>query len=174
MGLQLRPNPAVNRTLRDEAAQRLLLSTLERIDGMHTSKGGLLESSWRLRAEHEAGIVNGWELALNSLLSRLAFFGVLHTCVVLSACADPYYFSNVIQSPNYDYLVGKSFSESIFQGRKLYSKIRDIDGIEELEHRRPDRCVLVFGVRKTDDAILYWRIDSGPGSCPTRDQPLNR
>ena len=103
------------------------------------------------------------------LISRLSF-----CClgVFLSACAnDPYSLS---EPPNYDGLVGKHFSESIFRGREVYRAVREIGAVEELESRRSDGCILVFGVRKADDIIEYWRVDSGAGTCLVRKQPLNR
>lgn len=66
---------------------------------------------------------------------------------------------------NYDYLIGKSFSQSIYKGRQVYKKLRETESVEELESRREDGCVLVFGVRKVDDVIDYWRVDSGPNTC---------
>lgn len=99
---------------------------------------------------------------------------LLLCCVAafLSACAnDPY---SVSEPPNYDGLVGKRFSESVFRGREVYRPVRETVAVEELESRRSDGCILVFGVRKADDIIEYWRVDSGAGTCLNRKQPLNR
>ena len=91
-------------------------------------------------------------------------------CLLLTACGSSYLLT---EPPNYDDLVGQRFSESIYMGRQVYRVVREIDAIEELENRRGDGCILVFGVRKSDDVILYWRVDSGAGTCFTRRQPLN-
>ena len=90
----------------------------------------------------------------------------------LVSCSMAQY--EMMAAPDYDHLVGKSFSESIYLGRQDYKVIRKTPTLEELEKRRSDGCILVFGVRKKDDVIEYWRIDSGVGSCPTRKAPLNR
>lgn len=87
-------------------------------------------------------------------------------CLILTSCSSAQY--DVTQPPNYDNLVGKNFSDSIFKGRQVYKKIRETDALEELENRRSDGCILVFGVRKKDDIIEYWRVDSGLGTCLTR------
>jgi hypothetical protein len=92
-------------------------------------------------------------------------------CLGLISCSSDQY--KLTQPPNYDYLIGKSFSESIFMGGKVYKKIRETDTIEELEERRSDGCILVFGVRKSNDVIEYWRVDSGPGTCYTRKKALS-
>ena len=76
-------------------------------------------------------------------------------------------------APNYDDLVNKKFSSSIYKGRQVYEVIRETEELEELENRRSDGCILVFGVRKKDDAIAYWRVDSGAGTCKVGRQPLN-
>jgi len=93
-------------------------------------------------------------------------------CLILISCASAQY--DVTQPPDYDNLVGKNFSESIFKGRQVYKKVRETDTLEELENRRSDGCILVFGVRKIDDVIEYWRVDSGAGTCLTRGKALNR
>lgn len=80
---------------------------------------------------------------------------------------------NVLESPNYDHLIGKKFSESIYKGRQVYKVIRETDSLEELENRRSDGCILVFGVRKKDDIVAYWRVDSGVGTCKVGKEPLN-
>ena len=58
-------------------------------------------------------------------------------------------------------------------GRKVTKMIRETGLVEELEYRRKDGCILVFGVRKADDIIEYWRVDSGPGTCYTPRKPTN-
>ena len=93
-------------------------------------------------------------------------------CATLVSCSMAQYEMKV--APDYDPLVGKSFSENFFMGRQVYKIIRETPTLEEFENRRSDGCILVFGVRKKDDIIEYWRIDSGVGSCPTRKAPLNR
>lgn len=78
-----------------------------------------------------------------------------------------------MHAPNYDSLVGKKFSESIYKGRQVYKVIHQTDTLEVFENRRSDGCILVFGVRKEDDVIEYWRVDSGEGTCWVTDRPLN-
>lgn len=101
----------------------------------------------------------------NALASAFLFWA-------LGGCASAEY--ALAEPANYDGLVGRNFSASIFKGRQVYRVVRETNGIEELENIRSDGCILVFGVRKTDDTIEYWRVDSGEGSCLTRKQPLNR
>lgn len=91
---------------------------------------------------------------------------------LLSSCATAEY--ELTEPPNYDHLIGRNFSESIYKGREIYKLVRITDSVEELENRRSDGCILVFGVRKTNDVIEYWRVDSGPGTCFTRKKALNR
>lgn len=44
--------------------------------------------------------------------------------------------------------------------------VKDKDGVQEYQPLgRDDGCILIFGVRKEDDVILYWRVDSGVGTC---------
>jgi hypothetical protein len=85
-------------------------------------------------------------------------------CVLLGACGSVQ--SEEWVDPDYEHLVGKSFSNSIYKGRTAFTKIGEVDGIEVYrDSRRDDGCVLTFGVKKADDTIKYWRIDSGPGTC---------
>lgn len=98
---------------------------------------------------------------------------ILGTCLwlILTSCSSAQY--DVTQPPDYDNLIGKKFSEAVFKGRQVYKKIGETDVLEELENRRSDGCILVFGVRKMDDVIEYWRVDSGPGTCLTSRKSLN-
>lgn len=89
-------------------------------------------------------------------------------CVLL-ACS----IREVMVPSNYDHLIGKSFSASIFKGRQVFKVVRETKIVEELENRRSDGCVIVFGVRKKDDIIEYWRIDSPPGTCQVTKNPHN-
>ncbi len=108
--------------------------------------------------------------------SLTAFVRLICVCLFLSitlnACAvgDDYL---VTQPPNYDHLINKSFSESIFKGRQVFKKVRETELIEELENRRRDGCILVFGVQKDNDIIKYWRVDSGAGTCYLPRKPSN-
>jgi hypothetical protein len=92
-------------------------------------------------------------------------------CAWLTSCAGAS--RNIVEAPNYDHLINKSFSYSIFKGRQVYKVIRETEIVEELENRRSDGCILVFGVRKKDDTIAYWRVDSGAGTCKVGKDPLN-
>ncbi|MBI5753072.1 MAG: hypothetical protein HZA59_13160 [Hydrogenophilales bacterium] len=93
-------------------------------------------------------------------------------CLILGSCANAQYELNT--PPNYDDLIGKKFSQSILKGRQVYAVVRETSTLEEFENRRSDGCILVFGVRKSDDVIEYWRVDSGTGTCFTRERALNR
>ncbi len=93
-------------------------------------------------------------------------------CLLLGACSYSDY--AVVHKPNYDNLVGKVFSEKIYMGRKVYKVIKDDQTMEELENRRSDGCILVFGVTKNDDIIRYWRIDSEEGSCLVSKKAFSR
>lgn len=97
---------------------------------------------------------------------------VFAMAVLSVACASAQY--EVLETPNHDHLIGKSFSKSIFKGRQVYTKIRETETQEELESRRSDGCALIFGVRKVDDVIVYWRVEPGVDTCKVRQKPLNR
>lgn len=103
------------------------------------------------------------------------FFRVTRTqslvFMLLTACANGKHGLDV--PPDYDHLIGKQFSVSVYMGRKVYKNVRDVGPIEELENRRSDGCILVFGVRKANDIIEYWRVDSGPGTCFTTRNPTS-
>ena len=94
----------------------------------------------------------------------------LSAALIACAVGDSYLLT---QPPNYDHLLNKSFTQSIFKGREVFKKVRDTGQIEELENRRKDGCILVFGVQKDNDIIKYWRVDSGPGTCYTPRKPSN-
>lgn len=84
---------------------------------------------------------------------------------VLISCAS----DSQTVPPNYDYIIGKNFSESIPKARYVYQKVRETDVVEEYEWRRnEDGCILVFGVGKRDDIIEYWRVDSGLDTCKSK------
>ena len=91
---------------------------------------------------------------------------------VLSSCAyNPYGLTEV---PNLDHFIGKKFSEVIQPIDQLgFKKTREIAEFEELENKRPDGCVTIFGVRKKDGVIGYWRITPSPTECKVRRIPLN-
>ena len=81
--------------------------------------------------------------------------------------------------PNYDHMMGKNFSSDYLKGRlqdRARLKIRETELHEEFVIRRSDGCFLIFGVRKIDDVIEYWRVDSGPNTCmvTTRTGHLNQ
>jgi hypothetical protein len=57
--------------------------------------------------------------------------------------------------------------------RQVYKVVRETNAVEELESRRSDGCILIFGVRKSDDIIEYWRVDSGAGTCFYSKKALN-
>jgi hypothetical protein len=97
---------------------------------------------------------------------RISAFALLGGCAI-----DDY---RVVHEPNYDHLIGKRFSDVIYKGPKVYRVVRESDTVREFENRRSDGCIFVFGVRKKDEAIEYWRVDSGPGTCLERKKPLNR
>jgi hypothetical protein len=109
----------------------------------------------------------------NELLSNapLAACGCI-AMILMLACSNGRY--DVIHPPNYDNLIGTKFSESVYKGRQVYRRIGESEKVEELQNRRSDGCLLTFGVRKVDDIIEYWRVDSGPGTCLVRKTPLNR
>ena len=95
-------------------------------------------------------------------LARNPKLGCL-VCLLCVSCAIGN--RNVMEPTNDDHLIGKKFSESIYKGRQVYKVIRETDSLEELENRRSDGCIMVYGVRKKDDIIEYWRVDSGIGTC---------
>jgi hypothetical protein len=80
----------------------------------------------------------------------------------------------VIHPPQYDHLIGKKFKESIFYWKTSYEVVREVNEIAEFQKTgRKDGCILIFGVRKSDDIIQYWRVDSGIGTCLERKKSLN-
>jgi hypothetical protein len=97
---------------------------------------------------------------------------LLPSLLVTFGCASSD--DSAMREPNYDHLIGKGFEQSIYMGRKVYKVIGSTDMVEELENRRSDGCVLVFGVGRRDDAILYWRVDSDSGTCRVRSKAINR
>lgn len=101
---------------------------------------------------------------------RIFLFALLMPYVLACSSAEDY----KLRDPDHDAFVGKKFGESIYMGRRVYKVIASNDVSEELENRRSDGCILVFGVRKLDDVILYWRVDSEPGTCKVRSKPINR
>lgn len=76
--------------------------------------------------------------------------------------------------PNYDHLIGKNFSSAIFQGRMGFRVISETEIVEELEERRGDGCSTKFKVRKSDDVIIFWKVEPSPASCKVHTVPLNR
>jgi len=111
---------------------------------------------------------------MNRLLTAFARFicACLFLIATLNACAvdDDYLLT---QPPNYDHLINKNFSDSIFKGRQVFKKVRETELIEELKHRRRDGCILVFGVQKDNDIIKCWRVGSGPGTCYLPRKSIN-
>lgn len=95
---------------------------------------------------------------------------VFFLSLMVTSCSFSDY--DVIHLPNYDALIGKKFSSSVFKGRQTFKVVRETDIVDELEERRSDGCILVFGVRKSDDVIEYWRVDSGAGTCLVRKKQL--
>lgn len=104
--------------------------------------------------------------------ARAGFWSFLAIAGFLVGCATGQY--DVTEIPNADHLVGKHFSSSIFKGRQVYTRISETETLEELENRRSDGCALIFGVQKSDDVILYWRVEPSPERCRVRRKPLNR
>jgi hypothetical protein len=104
------------------------------------------------------------------MLFNVLGYGAFSVAFTACAVGDNYLLT---QPPNYDHLINKSFTQSIFKGRQVFKKVREIEQIEELENRRKDGCILVFGVHKENDMIKYWRVDSGPGTCFVPRKPSN-
>lgn len=89
----------------------------------------------------------------------------------LTACSTSDY--EVNRAPNYDHLIGKKFSESINVSGRIFIRTVVNDAIDEFELHRPDGCFIVYGVRKADDVIEYWRVGSGAGTCLERRRSIN-
>jgi hypothetical protein len=108
---------------------------------------------------------------MNSLMFRVMF--LLAGFLLYSACADRRDYA-VIHPPQYDYLIGQPFSQTVFgrprSSTRFFRGLSTTEGVLEFEDRRSDGCVLVFGVRKSDDLIQYWRVDSGAGTCLVRNK----
>ena len=102
---------------------------------------------------------------------RGSFALAIFSFAALTSCANTKY--EVTQTPNYDHLIGKRFADAVFKGRQVYKLVRETEQHEELETRRSDGCILVFGVRKKDDIIEFVRIDSGLDTCKVREAPHN-
>lgn len=89
---------------------------------------------------------------------------------LLASCADRRDYA-VIHPPQYDHLIGKEFSKSIYMGWRTSRIVKDQNGVREYQPLgRDDGCILIFGVRNEDDVILYWRVDSGSGTCLVRNK----
>lgn len=91
--------------------------------------------------------------------------------VTLASCSNSDY--EVNRAPNYDHLIGKKFSESINVSGRIATRTVVNDRVDEFELHRPDGCFMVFGVRKADDVIEYWRVGSGAGTCLERRRAIN-
>lgn len=97
--------------------------------------------------------------------------------VVVTACSSAP--SEEWVNPNFDDFVGRTYSDAVLKGQPVDRsrlRVRETDLHEELATRRSDGCVLVFGVRRVDDVIDYWRVDSGPNTCKvsTRTRHTNQ
>lgn len=107
--------------------------------------------AWGRIKDKKMKIYNGYKLLI-------LFFNIF-----LSACInfDDY---RVIHEPQYDYLIGANYWK-ITKPSISSRPIRELDDINELESKRADGCVLIFGVGKKDWIIKYWRVESGVGTC---------
>jgi hypothetical protein len=85
--------------------------------------------------------------------------------MLLVSCVNPEDFRK-IHKPDYDHLIGLKFEVALPRlSRMGFKSVREIGEIEELENRRSDGCIMVFGVRKVDNIIQYWRDDSKDTEC---------
>ena len=90
----------------------------------------------------------------------------------LTSCSNDVYRPNV--TPNYDDLVGKKFSEEISRvGQLGFKQVSETNEIREVADKRSDGCTTVFGVRKSDGIIAYWRVTPSPEECKVRSKALN-
>lgn len=90
----------------------------------------------------------------------------------LGACASADYWLTEI--PNYDYLVGRKFTEAISPvAQRGFKKTLDASDHEEVEDKRPDGCSTIFGIRKADGVITYWRVLPSPSACKVARKALN-
>jgi hypothetical protein len=103
------------------------------------------------------------------VMQPINFIFLLLISIKLLGCGS----TAVLYESNYDELVGKKFSESIFNGRLGFDVIFETDYLEELRNTRRDGCQITFGVVKSTDIIKYWRIDSEPGTCLVTRVPHN-
>lgn len=96
---------------------------------------------------------------------------IVMTVLAMQSCSHTDY--ALTEIPNFNHLIGKNFSESIYKGRQVYKKIQETPTTEELETQRSDGCKFIFGVSKIDDVILYWRVLPHVESCKQRKKPFN-
>jgi hypothetical protein len=90
----------------------------------------------------------------------------------LAACASDDY--RLTEIPNYDHLVGKKYIEVIPYAAQLgFKKTLDAPDHEEVEDKRPDGCSTIFGIRKADGVITYWRVLPSPNACKVARKALN-
>ena len=88
--------------------------------------------------------------------SRSQLVLLISAALALGSCANDAYL--LTEFPNYDHLIGKRFSEVIsLVGQRGFRRIGETNEYEDLEERRPDGCATVFGIRKKDGVIAYWR-----------------
>lgn len=89
--------------------------------------------------------------------------------LTLCACAN-----EPMEIPNYDRLIGKKFTDVIQPVARLgFRTIGETSEFEELENKRSDGCSTIFGVRKSDGVIAYWRISPSPEACKVTRKPVN-
>lgn len=86
-------------------------------------------------------------------------------------CANEDYWRTEI--PNYDSFIGRKFVDVIHPvAQRGHRVVRETDEYRDLEDKRSDGCATLFGVRKKDGVIAYWRVTPSPESCRFSRKPV--
>lgn len=92
--------------------------------------------------------------------------------LLVGACASEDYWPTEV--PNYDHLVGKKYVEVISPvAQRGFKKTQENSEYEEVEDKRPDGCSTIFGVRKADGVIAYWRVLANSDACKVSRKAFN-
>jgi hypothetical protein len=76
-------------------------------------------------------------------------------------------------APNYDHLIGKKFSHVIHLSKSIFQRNNETDFFEELYIFGRNECKTIYGVRKSDDVIIYWRVEPSPEACKIRARTIS-
>jgi hypothetical protein len=97
---------------------------------------------------------------------------LISVCIFLVGCAAPK--DEELGDVNFDHLIGQKPSVALPNGRRPFNSINVNDSIEELVPGSLGPCAVMFGVRKSDDTIVYWKfVSPPPRTCKKAKRPWN-